>query len=237
MNERGANPTRPATDRGRSIPKKWLPLIALMVVVPLGTVPVAKAHCDPGTSGELAPGLSTCPANEPLEETIDALNAASDGTVVHVLVKDLRFHPEVVHVKSGGTVVLVYADTDRNEQHHVVSSGQCADSGVDPVEDPKACDPSVPGLCFDNARDQGQFMKALGDEYPVTFRYATADQVVEKSHGYLSGTLVGDLTGAQNFRECPDGTADTEPDRAVVPYHCRIHTDIGMRGTIVVEAA
>lgn len=215
----------------------------VLVTMTFAAVPPASAHCDPGTAGAIPVpfvGLvSTCENDKPLEDAIEAFNKANGGQLVYILVKDFRFHPQVATVKSGGTVVWVYADTDHNAQHTPRSSGQCA-NGVNPEVNPLQCVPihlSSAQFCFDFHQDNGIFMTAMGQTYPVTFRYLPAESLVQKSHGFMSGTIVGDLTGAKPFKNCPSNTSYNSPAKAVLPYHCGVHglpTDVqNMRALLI----
>lgn len=220
-----------------------LVLALLLLAVPLALAPPAAAHCPPTTKGYLFQLVSTCDANAAAEAGLGVAQAAADHAVV--LVKDFRFHPDVVRVKSGGTVVFVYADTEHNAQHDPRSTGPCANPAVDPSATPELCVPSVAsqlGACFDQAKDDGAFMVFYGQQYPLTLRYDAGSGLVQKSRGYLSGSAVGDLTGAQAFRTCAVGTGINAPAQTVIPYHCGIHGLASgggpreMRGAIVVEA-
>lgn len=220
------------------------PLVALAVVLTLAlqtpVAPSATAHCDPGTDGLILGIMSTCEYNDSAEIVIDGLNAASDDSLVYVLIKDMRFHPEVVDLKSGGTLVMVYADTDAPANHDPKSSGSTGDVAVD-VAKPS---PDSPGNCFavSAASDNGAQMSSLGEVYPLTFEFD--GEVVRKSRGFQSGQAVGDLTGAQNFRTCPDGTVSYAADgmTAVLPYHCGLHggestSEQGMRAAVRLHIA
>lgn len=217
---------------------------ALLLALPFvpGLAPVASAHCDPGSGSTILGLVSTCPYNGDVEAALQAASAATGGTVAFVLVKDYTFHPNVVTVKSGGTVVFLYADTEGQAQHDPRSSGPCTDAGVDPALAPEACVPSAPGRCFDVRRDQGADLKQVGDSYPLTFRYTPAASLIEKSRGILSGTpVVGQPPLAEAFKACPAGSGATGASRAVVPYHCGNHGGSGtpiqtMRGAIIVVA-
>lgn len=222
-------------------------MAAAFMLVPWA--PLAAAHCPTGDAGVPVPALSgtplavsTCPLNDPVEAQLQALSAASGGTVAFVLVKDFSFHPDVVTVKSGGTVVFVYADVDWNQQHDPTSSGPCLDAQVDPVAEPAACVPTDSARCFSYEADHGlNAMKALGDNYPLTFRYAPASGIA-KSMGVLSGTpVLGEPPLAQAFKACAPDTGYDTPSQAVIPYHCALHAGpFGphpeMRGAIIVTA-
>lgn len=216
--------------------------LALLAAAALPAVPSAWAHCEPGTGGSTLGLVSTCPLNEHVETATDALNEATDGALAVVVVKDRRFHPEVVNVRNGGTVVFVYADKDMNELHDPLSSGPCMDAAVDPAVAPKDCLPTDFGRCFDVKVDDGVTMKDYGQTYPLTFRYRPADGVVEKSRGVLSGTpVVGEPPLADPFVDCPAGTSLNAAGQAVIPYACSLHgspfTPVReMRGAIIVEA-
>lgn len=220
------------------------PLLALaLVTLPLALAPPAAAHCPSGSAGHLLlPGvISTCPLNQSLEDAVAAANAASGGRLAFVLLKDFRFHPDVVSIKTGGTVVFVYADTDQSQQHDPRSSGGCS-SGT-PLPEPEQCvlGPTG-GACFDVHNDDGGFMVYNGQTYPVTLRYVPATGVIQKSRGLMSGTLMGDLTGAKPFTNCsPVNGVDSGPAGTTIPYHCGIHglattTVKLMRGAIVITA-
>lgn len=217
----------------------------LLVAGLLALPPGALAHCDDGTEAHLltipivGPTPSTCPYNEDVEEIVQAWNEASGDEQVFILVKDQSFHPPVVTVKSGATVTFVYADIEWAEEHDLKSSGRCANWWTDPREEPGGCIPSNPGQCFSINQDQGGDMRSLGQTYPLTFQYISQDQAILKSHGFQTGTPVGDLTGAQPFRECPPSTGYMEAETGTIPFHCSIHggpdTDLQtMRGSIIV---
>lgn len=211
-------------------------LVALTVPV---LVPGAQAHCQ--DNYPILFVLRNCPIQGGLEAAIDAANAASAGDMAYVLLKDLRFHPDVVTIKNGGTVVFVNSVLAGVEKHDPRASGPCA-NGIEPLPDPEACvptwlDPVRDPFCFDVLPDTGSVMDK-GDRYPVTLKYAPAPLGFEKSHGYMSGTPVGTATGAKPFVSCLPITGYPEGDRAVIAYHCGIHgipnVDT-MRGVILVE--
>lgn len=216
-----------------------LAVALLALALPLATMPAA-AHCPPGTSGSLLGLISTCESDAAAEAAVEAANGMASDLVAFVIVKDFQFHPSVVRVKAGGTVVFLYADVDHNTQHDPRSSGPCANATVDPSVTPLACVPTNFGRCFHQVADDGQAMSFNGQNYPLTFRY-TAPATLQKSRGFLSGSAVGDLTGAQSFLTCPLGSSINTPAEAVLPYHCGVHgmpetaTKI-MRGAIIVEA-
>lgn len=217
-------------------------LFLTVALVPLGLVPPAAAHCPAGTAGNLLGVTNTCQFNDELEVAIDQANAAADGQVAFVMVKDLRFHPDVVTIKTGGTVVFVYADVDQSQQHDPKSSGLCATGSA--VPNPETCVPvrDQTGRCFWVFNDDGATMSYAGQTYPITLKYAAGSGLIQKSRGFLTGTPVGDLTGAQPFRNCPAGTGYNSASETIIAYHCGVHgaadTQIkDMRGAIVVEAA
>ncbi len=200
-------------------PVLLIPTVLLLVTV--GS-PYVAGHCD-GIEGNILV-VDKCQLNETLEDHVKGLNDASDGSTAFVLVKDFRFHPEVVTIRPGGTVVFVHADIHSNQQHDPRSSGPCADGDADPVADAQSCIPTTLGTCFDVYRDTGQFQKDNGDTYPVTFRVAGPGlDHVEKSHGWWSGTDHGDALGAQPFAACPPDTHIEQEGVFVVPIHCGIH--------------
>ncbi len=220
--------------------------LALLVA---GLLPVnSQAACSPEDAGHLitlpfvGATPSSCEANDDLVAVVDALNEASDGSMAYVLVKDFGFHPQITHIKSGGSVTFIYADLEWAQNHDPRSSGVCREAGADPMADPVSCTPGAgAGRCFDVFHDQGAFMKSMGDTYPLTFEYDQAQAVVKKSHGMGTGSAMGDLTGAQPFRSCPSTSVVTYDEAAVIPYHCKIHGDAfstvtKMRGTIIVGA-
>ncbi len=221
--------------------------LALLVA---GLLPAttSEAACDPEVEGHLlavpivGATPSSCTYNDDLIAAVDALNAASDGSMAYVLVKDFGFHPAVTHVKTGGSVTFIYADLEWAQNHDPRSSGSCRDAGADPLADPASCAPGFgAGRCFDVFNDQGSFMKSAGDTYPLTFRYDAARGALDKSHGMGTGSALGDLTGAQPFRQCPSSTVMTYDEQAIIAYHCKIHGEANsqvtrMRGVIVVEA-
>ncbi len=219
-------------------------LACLLLVGLLALPPGALAHCKDDTDAHLitipivGPTPSTCPYNEDVEGLVQAWNEASGDEHVFVLVKDQSFHPPLVTVKSGATVTFVYADVEWAEEHDLKSSGRCANWWVDPGQDPQNCVPSNPGQCFSMGTDQAD-MRSLGDTYPLTFQYISADEAILKSHGFQTGTPIGDLTGAQPFRECPSSTGYTNPETGTIPFHCSLHggadSDLQtMRGSIIV---
>lgn len=221
--------------------------LALLVA---GLLPATttEAACDPEVEGHLlalpivGATPSSCTYNDEMIAVVDALNAASDGSMAYVLVKDFGFHPAITHIKTGGSVTFIYADLEWAQNHDPRSSGTCRTADVDPLANPESCIPGAgAGRCFDVFNDQGAFMKSSGDTYPLTFRYDAARSVVDKSHGMGTGSPTGDLTGAEPFRSCPASTVVAYDEQAVIPYHCKIHGDANsqvtrMRGVIVVEA-
>jgi len=213
-------------------------LVLAALAVPLAAAPPAAAHCTHPTYLLFQQLVTTCALNQPLEDALAQASDATGHTLAFVLVKDRGFHPPVVHVKSGGSVVMVYADAEAAEQHDPRDSARCSNT-VDPVADPEGCLPGAnPGRCFDALTDLGGFLEQFGDTYPLTFRFDGA--TLRESKGLLSGTLpvVGDPPLAEPFQACA-GVSYDSPVQAVVPYHCRIHGVVGagtMRGTIVVEA-
>lgn len=238
-----------------SVPNRQTRRVTAAVAVPLLLVgllalpaPGALAHCTEGTDASLitlpiiGPTPSTCPYNEDVETLVAAWNEAGGGEEVFIMVKDQTFHPNVVEVKSGGTVTFVYADAEWDEDHDLKSSGRCANWWNDPTQNPEDCVPSNPGNCFSITQDQGSNFNTMGQTYPLTFRYISSERAIEKSHGFQSGGPVGDLTGAQPFRTCPDGTGYTDQETGTIPFHCSLHggatTDLQhMRGTIIVVDA
>ncbi len=209
-------------------------LVALALHTPVA--PVASAHCPSGTDSLLLGVISTCQYNDEAEAAIDALNEASDHEIAFVLLKDLRFHPEVVEVRSGGTVVLVYADTDAPQTHDPMSSGSTG-SAVGDLAKPAPI-PGLEGACFSVSApsDNGHQMAEAGDNYPVTFRYGGG--LLDKSRGFYSGTPIGDATGAQTFKTCPTTTFSIDADgTGILPFHCGVHgrattAEKGMRAAI-----
>jgi plastocyanin len=207
----------------------------------------AAAHCDEISGNTLV--LNNCFLHKTVEDRVEALNAAADGTVAFILVKHRQFHPENVTIKNGGTVVWVYADRaiGGNEDHDPRSSSTCGSQQLDIQQ----CVPLRPlnqpqpwGDCFDVLIDQGEFMKDLGDVYALTFRVNAASGALQKSEGVASGTpVVGQPPLADPFTTCPAGSASVggAAGLATIPYHCGIHgaplqpVD-RMRGTIIVEA-
>lgn len=200
-----------------------LALVLASMSIPL-SIGTAAAHCPDGAEGTIVAGVTTCPYNEHLEVAVDQLNAASNGERTYVLVKDLSFHPEVVEIADGGTIVFVWGDVDRGEQHDPMSSGVGEDADCETAwEDPVACRPQNPGACF-TLSDAGEFLDEPGDTYPVTLR--TDDEGrVEVSEGQFSGEpIVGEPPFSPRFETCPEGTATAGPDGTItVPYHCGIH--------------
>jgi plastocyanin len=220
-------------------------LLAVGIAATALVIPLAQAHCDPGTDGSVAPGVpSTCPFNFVPETAITAADGASGGATAFVLVKDFTFHPNVIHVRSGDTVVFVYADVDWAQQHNPTSTNGCQNGPLD-LGNPESCVPpatSPPaGSCFSIATDQGAFLKSPGDTYPLTFRYTSASGL-QKSDGVLSGTapVVGSPPYAQPFKTCPPSSGYAEGASYAIPYHCTIHGGAAtsrntMRGVIVVD--
>lgn len=227
---REPHPQRPRRPRLRALA---LVGALLMLAGSLGASP-ATAHCDPGTDNQLFGIVSTCPYNDDVEAVVDALNDASDDTMVYVLVKDMRFHPEVIDLRTGGTVVFVYADSDNPQPHDPKSSG----STGDPAQDIAGPTPTAPGTCFSVTApsDNDAQMTGLGDVYPLTFTFD--GQTVHKSRGVQSGQPLGDVTGAQPWYACPAGSFSIEEGgAAIVPYHCGVHggpttSERDMRGAI-----
>lgn len=196
----------------------------------------AAAHCENGSMiGNL---VNSCLLMEPIEDVLVDINAALGGDMAFVLARERRFHPEVVTIRTGGTVVWLYADAVNNaDNHDPRDSGTCGSQEADL----NRCGPSSPNPapCFDVKDDLGQLLKSPGDFYHVTFTYAPATGQIEKSFGLRSGTLVGDLTGAGAFIPCPSFISSNTPERAVIPYHCAIHGGLftiekGMRGAVIV---
>jgi plastocyanin len=222
------------------LPSRSAVLVTALALATLGVglVPPAAAHC-PNGQGAILGAVSTCQYNDEAEVAVAQANASSQGNTAFVLVKDKSFHPPVVTIKSGGTIVFVYADSDQSEQHDPRGSGRCGNA-VDPLALPEKCVPSVSnGPCFDVVRDDGTNMVFMGQTYPVTLKYTSGSGLLQKSRGLLSGSAVGDLTGAQPFSNCPSVTHYAQPTQAVIPYHCGLHgtaTTGEMRGTIVVKA-
>lgn len=205
--------------------------------------PLASAHCPLDDPQGLAAGISTCPVNEGLEEHVDRLNEASGDETVYVLVKDLGFHPEVVDVADGGTVVFVWGDVERNEQHDPKSSGVGDDPDCRSAhEDPTACKPKNPGVCF-TLSDADNFLSEPGDTYEVSFRL-TEDGTVQVSESAFAGQpVVGEPPFSPRFADCPEGTVapGPEPGTFVLPYHCGIHggtntSETIMRGALLLHA-
>lgn len=197
--------------------------------------PAASAHCD-GITGVIVV-LDKCTIQQGLEAAVDRANAVLAKSAAFVLVKDFRFHPEVVTIRSGGTVTWLYGDVHQNQQHDPRSGGTCGSREADLAK----CPPTVMSRCFDVLYDAGALMTRPGDAYPVTFRYDAAAAQVWKSHGLLSGGPSDAATGAEPFRACPVRTGSATAADYVVPYHCGLHGTATaivteMRGAIVVEA-
>lgn len=197
-------------------------LVALAVPV---LVPGARAHCQ--DNYPILFRIPNCTLQAGLEAAIDAANAASDGTVAYVLTKDKRFHPDVVTIMSGGTVVFVNSVVAGVDDHDPRASGPCTNV-PSPLPNPEACVPTwlikpADPFCFDVLDDTGSLLKGDGARYPVTFRYTPSPLLFEKSFGYLSGTPVGTATGAQPFQTCQSITGYPQGDHAVIAYHCGIH--------------
>lgn len=218
-------------------PALTLVLLAGALIVP-GLAPTATAHCPEEAASGIVAGVSTCPYNSDLEATVDELNEASDDETVYVLVKELGFHPQVVDVANGGTIVFVWGDVEANENHDPASSG----IGDDPDcmmahQDPEACRPHNPGACFHLSDGEG-FLQEPGDTYEVTFR-VTEDGTVQVSESPLAGEpIVGEPPFADRFHDCPEGTAVPAPDGTyVLPYHCGIHGGPNTPETIMRAAA
>lgn len=215
-------------------------LIALaLVVAGVGPVPTASAHCPHGEDQVTVDGLSTCPVNEELEETVDRLNDAPGNDKTYVLVKDLAFHPEVVELEDGGTVVFVWGDVEDNKGHDPASSGVGSSEECKRAwEDPRACQPQNPEACF----HLGRLMDEPGDTYEVTVRVTDAGGVQVSESALAGEPIVGQPPLSPAFRDCPDGTVAPGPaeDTYVLPYHCGIHggaTDTEhMRAALIVTA-
>jgi plastocyanin len=213
--------------------KRWgaLGLVALALAA---SAPPAAAHCN--TSGNLVI-VPKCTIMAALELAVDQANAAADGQVAFVLLKDFRFHPENVTIRNGGTVMFVWADTDSVNFHDPRNSG----STGSPSDDLQKPTPNgLAGSCFWNLNDQGDFLEEAGDFYNVTLRYDAGSGVLSKSAGLTSGStpVIGDPPLAQAFQDCPAGNSSGGPVEVVVPYHCGIHgtigNNLGMRATITV---
>lgn len=207
-------------------------LAALLAAVGLGQLaPTAAAHCPDGAEATVVGGISTCPYNEDLEETVDRLNEASEDRV-WVLVKDLGFHPPVVDVADGGTVTFVWGDIERNEVHDPQSSGvDGASNCQNPWADPLNCTPQAPGVCF---RLEEGLMDEPGDTYSIQFQ-ATDDAVTVSETPYGDAPVLGGPPFSPAHRECPDGTtvAGPEDDTLTIPYHCGIHGGANTQETIM----
>lgn len=217
-----------------------LVLLSALVALPAGLAPLAAAHC-PSTSGGIFGLVRTCGYNDEVEAVLATTNPQTKDDIVFVVVKDKSFHPPVITIKSGTTVAFVYADADTSETHAPRGSGRCL-NGVDPLVQPEACVPTtLSWVCFDQFTDDGAIpMQAMGQTYPVTLKYTSPSGPVQKSRGFLSGSAVGDLTGAQEFRLCPSSSGYYSAAQAVLPYHCLNHgaqnSPDKMRGTIIVQA-
>lgn len=218
-------------------PVLTLVLLAGALVVP-GLAPTATAHCPDEADSGIVAGVSTCPYNGDVEAAVDALNEASGDETVYVLVKELGFHPQVVDVADGGTIVFVWGDIESQEQHDPKSSG----IGDDPDcrmahQDPAECRPHNPGACFELSASSN-FLSEPGDTYEVTFR-VTEDGTVQVSESPLAGDpIVGEPPFADRFRDCPEGTAEPGSDGTyVLPYHCGIHGGSNTTETIMRAAA
>jgi plastocyanin len=162
--------------------------------------------------------------------------------VTFVAVYDFRFHPENVTVRSGGTVVWLWADELGPTNHDPRSSGSTGSVTLDKLKP----SPTALGACFWNLLDQGHLLgqggvAGNGDAYNLTLRSPSAGRI-EKSAGMGSGSLplLGSPPHAQPFSPCPAGTASVTLEGAMVfPYHCGVHaapggSEPGMRGTITV---
>lgn len=94
-----------------------------------------------------------CLIDTPLETLILALNEASEGEFALVYVGYEQFHPDVIKVKSGAPVLFWAPDPqeytpnlgglslNNNAKHNVLSTGPCADAGVDAATHPRDCKP------------------------------------------------------------------------------------------------
>ncbi len=211
----------------------------VVVLFLLQAAPPASAHCE---EPMLVLGiLDTCAVQGPLEQAVDALNLALQGEAAVVLVKDFRFHPEVVTIRDGGTVVWVWGDTLAAQHHDPASSASCGSREADL----QRCRPSDPGRCFDVLRDQNELLTSEGDHYALSFRAGAAPGggvLVEKSHGYLGGMQPADGLWAEPFQPCPAASASGDAGEAVLPFHCALHGGAftprkEMRGAVVIQGA
>lgn len=212
-------------------------LVGFLLLMPIaGPIEPAQAHCD--HPQHLLGIIDTCDLHEPLEDSVLAFNEAMDGQVAIILAKDKLFHPEVVTIRPGGTVVFMHADVHTNEDHDPKSSPTCGSQEADMDK----CPPFPPdriGRCFNVFKDTGNTLQRPGDGYELTFDYDPGQDTVYKSHGILTSTL-GPGEWAEEFEECPDDTSSRTPERAVIPFHCALHggfstADRDMRGAIIID--
>lgn len=218
----------------------------LLLTAPLSLAPSAAAHCPSAADYKILVVVRNCDLQGGIEAAVDALNAAGDGLLAFVVTKDRRFHPDTVNIKNGGTVVFLNFPAVGVDDHDPRASGGCA-SGA-PRPNPETCvprwrDPAVDPFCFDVKDDTGGFLDQKAGRYPVTLRVESEPVTFLKSHGYLTGTPVGTVSGAQPFQPCQPETGTIQGGQGIIPYHCGIHGIPGgangveqMRGVIVVEA-
>lgn len=174
--------------------------------------PVAAAVQLPG-------GLSSQPLDPFIATAGEAANDAEQEVAV-IVMKDRTFLPNIVTIRSGGTVWFVWADAEKSEHHSPRSSGSTGSASVDLSG---AYVPPDPGACFNSELDTGSEISGAGSTYALTLAYDGAAARVSKSNGFFAGTPAGDLLGAEPLRLCPSGTNSAQGGAIVVPYHCKLH--------------
>lgn len=169
-----------------------------------------------------APALADTEALDPLLALAGQAAEQSQDEVAVVFMKDRLFLPPVVSVRSGGTVLFVWADSERREHHSPRSSGSTGDPARD-LSGAYAPDLDVWGKCFNAEAELGQEVSGEGATYPLTLAFDPAAQRIRAAMGVFAGSAVGNLTGADPLRTCPVGTHALQGGAAVVPYACKLH--------------
>lgn len=179
---------------------------------------ISAALLLPLTAGAPLPARASTEALDgPIGLAGATLNAAEHDLAV-IVMKDRQFLPPVVTLRSGGTVLFVWADSEKREHHSPQSSGSTGDPATDLGG---GYVPAAPGACFSSILDLGAEIVGEGSTYPLTLAFAGGR--ISKSMGYFGGSPVGDLTGAQALRLCPAGSHSVQAGAAVVPFHCKLH--------------
>lgn len=179
----------------------------------------------------------TEPLDDALSRALAAANLAERQLTV-VLMKDRQFMPPQVYIRSGGSVLFIWADSEKREHHSPQSSGSTGSATTDLSG---AYVPPNPEACYSASRDlHVNDMVGEGSSYPLTLTFTPATQQIRKAMGVFAGTPVGDLTYTPPLTPCPSGTHSLLNGQAVVPYHCKVHGkdfsgDQGkMKGAIIV---